>query len=261
MVFCRFCGTKEIQFRKSGKFGCGYCVQVFEYPKFTKTQIIPKNRIDVLEKFVKENSRFLTILSFRTRITRNIKSNRFPFYDSLFDKSKQLLVENEMEYWLYPNGLYPPNTLSENFEERMGFYLGSEDHIRWEKISFPYPLGGNDGSSLTEKKTKHKIFRFLLLKENWAEFAEIGYISSCPTNLGAGRRDSVLVSVDSVVSPKFFSILQTLTEFGIEFAPSSDHSFRKIGKNPVLVVKISWKNARAVQKRQFYKILGLRGSL
>ncbi|MCT8335139.1 ATP--guanido phosphotransferase [Leptospira sp. 85282-16] len=258
MNFCRFCGTKEIQFRKSGKFGCVHCIQVFKYPILQKPKIIPKNVMEGLESFVKENSKFINLLSFRTRITRNLKSNLFPFYDSIFTKSKQLLAENGMDLWLYPSELYKSNP-GENCEVKMGFYLGSEDHIRWEKmvsVSHRIPQ-----ESPLEKKTKNQIFRFLLQKTNWAVFPKIGFISSCPTNLGLGRRDSVLVELDPGISPRFFSILQTLTEFGIEFAPSSDHSFRKIGENPGLVVKISWKNARAVQKRQFYKILGLRGSL
>ncbi|TGN05974.1 ATP--guanido phosphotransferase [Leptospira bandrabouensis] len=259
MNFCRFCGTKEIQFRKNGKFGCVHCIQVFEYPILQKPKTIPKNVMEGLENFVKENSKFINLISFRTRITRNLKSNLFPFYDSMMTKSKQLLAENGVDIWLYPTGFYPSNTLPENSENRMGFYLGSEDHIRWEKMVTV--LHRIPQESRAEKKTKNQIFRFLLQKTNWAELPKIGFISSCPTNLGLGRRDSILVELDPGVSPRFFSILQTFSEFGIEFAPSTDHSFRKIGENPGLVVKISWKNARAVQKRQFYKILGLRGSL
>ncbi|TGL88581.1 ATP--guanido phosphotransferase [Leptospira congkakensis] len=258
MRFCRFCGTKESQFRKSGKFGCVHCVSVFEYPKPNFTKIIPEKQIQTLENFVKENTKSLTLLSLRTRITRNLKSNLFPFYEPSELKSKQLLVENKMESFLYPNGSLSIETRNENPESMMGFYLGSEDHLRFEKI-----LSGKDwksGNFPSYFESKTRLFRFLLQKEIWANLPELGFISSCPTNLGAGRRDSLLVAVAPEAVYEFFSNLQTLSEFGIEFAPSSDHRFRNIGKDRVLVVKISWKNARVVQKRKFYKILGLLGS-
>lgn len=258
MRFCRFCGTTEIQFRKSGKFGCIHCVSNFEFPKPKKNKIIPKNLREDLANFVKENTNHLSLLSFRTRITRNLKSNLFPFYETFEDKSKRLLVDNKMDVYLYPDGFFsnPPRTAEP--ERAMGFYLGSEDHIRWESI-WVFPPKNSLFFPLREKK-KISIFRFLFQKSHWAHVPEWGFVSSCPTNLGMGRRDSVLLGVDPELAIRFFSNLQTLSEFGIEFAPSTDHRFRNIGKDRVLIVKISWKNASVVQKRQFYKILGLLGS-
>ncbi|PJZ83786.1 ATP--guanido phosphotransferase [Leptospira harrisiae] len=258
MIYCRFCGTKEVQFRKSGKFGCVHCAQVFEFKKPKQIKIIPENRILVLENFVKENRNHINLLSLRTRITRNLNSNLFPFYDPLIEKSKQLLVDFGMGPFLIPKYEQENENQEKITNWEFGFYLGSEDHIRLESIRMPslknFPI------SLFEKKRKISILRFLFQKSHWAYLPELGFVSSCPTNLGLGRRDSILLEIDSDVSFAFFSILQTLSEFGIEFAPSTDHRFRNIGKDRVLIVKISWKNALAVQKRQFYKILGLLGS-
>ncbi|TGL39759.1 ATP--guanido phosphotransferase [Leptospira perdikensis] len=258
MIFCRFCGTKEIQFRKSGKFGCANCVQVFEYPKPNEKRKIPEIQIQTLEKFIKENLGSFTLISLRTRITRNLKSSLFPFYDPLIDKSKQLLVDTGMDLYQYPNE-FEKNLGSQEIQEpRMGIYLGSEDHIRWETILPRWEKEGRESAKIPRGKVS--LFRFLFQKKYWATLPELGFISSCPTNLGKGRRDSILLGLTPGIVSEFFSILQTLVKFGIEFAPSTDHRFRNIGKDRVLVVKISWKNIRVVQKRQFYKILSLLGS-
>ncbi|PJZ44373.1 ATP--guanido phosphotransferase [Leptospira brenneri] len=259
MLYCRFCGTKEIQFRKSGKFGCTHCVSIFDYPKPKGKNKIPEPFLQTLEIFVKKNSKSITLLSLRTRITRNLKSNLFPYYDSLVEKSKQLLVDFGLEESLYPGGIPPTRLEGEKSVLGMGFYLGSEDHIRWENLIFTKEknLGGYPSA---KPKNWISIFRFLFKKPLWASAPEVGFISSCPTNLGRGRRDSLLVAVAVDVVSEFFSILRTLVDFGIEFAPSSDHRIGNIGKERVLVVKISWKNASVAQKRDFYKILGLLGS-
>lgn len=258
MKFCRFCGTKEIQFRKSGKFGCVHCAQIFNFPKPYRKTKIQENIIKNLESFLKTNTNSIQLLSFRTRITRNLKSSLFPYYDPMIDKSKQLLVENGLGFDLVQDTDFSFENSVGDFEPRTGFYLGSEDHIRWEVIT-PHSLTNGNQNLLWEKK-KISIFRFLFRNSLWAKLPGIGFVSSCPSNLGAGRRDSLLLGLDPEVVSEFFSILQTLSEFGIEFAPSTDHRMRNIGKDRVLVVKISWKNALAVQKRQFYKILGLLGS-
>lgn len=158
MRFCRFCGAKEIQFRKSGKFGCVHCAQIFNYPKPNRRIKIPENQIQTLESFIKENLSSLTLFSLRTRITRNLKSSLFPFYDPLLDKSKQLLVESGFGSQLYLDTNLPSLHLEENPEPRMGFYLGSEDHIRWEEISFhPYP---NRNQTLVQKRKRFLSFGF-----------------------------------------------------------------------------------------------------
>lgn len=169
-----------------------------------------------------------------------------------------MLVERKIDSFLYPNGSLPTETRDKNLVSTMGLYLGSEDHLRFEKI-----LSGEEWKRemfRPHSGSQTRLFRFLFQKEIWAKLPGLGFISSCPTNLGAGRRDSVLLGVDPELAIGFFSNLKTLSEFGIEFAPSTDHRLRNIGKDRVLVVKISWKNASVVQKRQFYKILGLLGS-
>lgn len=258
MIFCRFCGTKEIQFRKSGKFGCTHCAQIFDFPKPNQKTKIPENLIQPLESFVLENLQSLTLFSLRTRITRNLKSSLFPFYDPLMDKSKQLLAENHMDGSIYPKESEKDLDSIEHGERKSGFYLGSEDHIRWESISAGWGRDTFDAGQIPKEKLT--LFRFFFQKNHWASLPGLGFISSCPTNLGRGRRDSILLGLPPGLVFEFFSILQTLVKFGIEFAPSTDHRFRNIGKDRVLVVKISWKNSILVQKRQFYKILSLLGS-
>ncbi|MGJ4734224.1 ATP--guanido phosphotransferase [Leptospira levettii] len=189
----------------------------------------------------------------------------FPFYDSKEVETKQLLAENG--YW--ENWKEDSNSSivsKEGVSPVYLLYLGSEDHVRLEILrilDLNCEQFQNTNKTLRTRDTKENrsLLRLFYRRKHWAYRPGIGFISSCPTNLGKGRRDSLLLGIKEGVNPRFFSLFEKLSEFGIEIAPSTDHRRESLGNFRGLVVKISWKNAFAVQKRQFYKILGLRGSL
>ncbi|XDD42019.1 ATP--guanido phosphotransferase [Leptospira sp. WS60.C2] len=253
-MFCRFCGTTEAQFRISGKFGCEHCVTLFPYPKQKNSKVVPASLMQEIQTTLTKCEDKIWILSLRIRITRNLSHVIFPYYDPKEEHVKRLLAENNFSAFLGID------------EGPSRLYLGSEDHLRWEILqSLGMKLSNlrtkYDGVQIKNLKGIRSLERFLHQKKHWAYASGIGFLSSCPTNLGKGRRDSLLLGIEAGIDPSFFSLFEKLSEFGIEFAPSSDHRRESLGNFRGLVVKISWKNAFAVQKRQFYKILGLRGSL
>lgn len=264
-MHCRICGTKESQFRISGKFGCEHCVSQFPYPKGPRRKWIPTSLLLEIEEILQTNQSKLRVLSVRTRITRNLSQTLFPYYEPKEKETKQLLVENGVLQFLKEedNNVFLSD---EGFDPIYRLYLGSEDHLRLEiyqtlDLEFGAYRKQNEIGKTKLTKEKRSLLRFVTKRKLWAYSKEIGFLSSCPTNLGKGRRDSLLLGMETGIDPRFFSLFEKLSEFGIEFAPSTDHRRESLGNFRGLVVKISWKNAFAVQKRQFYKILGLRGSL
>ncbi|TGL20129.1 ATP--guanido phosphotransferase [Leptospira yanagawae] len=262
MKYCRFCGTTESQFRISGKFGCEHCVTQFFDPIKSKPSPIPKSLIEEIEGIFTKSESKTKILMVRTRLTRNLSHSLFPFYDLKKEEVKRLLAENELMDFLDEE----TNSFFTEKDSMIRLYFGGEDHLRFEALRRVLPCESLDPAEAVDlavaKRQKLKsLLRFIFKKQNWAFAKGIGYVSSCPTNVGRGRRDSILLGIEPGVDPSFFSLFEKLSEFGIEFAPSTDHRRESLGKFRGLVVKISWKNAYAVQKRQFYKILGLRGSL
>ncbi|TGL54544.1 ATP--guanido phosphotransferase [Leptospira kemamanensis] len=264
-MHCRICGTTESQFCISGKFGCEHCVSQFPYPKSPRRNWIPTSLLLEIEEILQTNPSKLRVLSVRTRITRNLSHTLFPYYEPKEKEVKQMLAENGVLHFLKEEknifflremGLDPMYRL----------YLGSEDHLRLEiyqtlDLDFGAYRKRNEMGKTKLTKEKRSLLRFVTKRKLWAYAKDIGFLSSCPTNLGKGRRDSFLLGMKTGIDPRFFSLFEKLSEFGIEFAPSTDHRRESLGNFRGLVVKISWKNAFAVQKRQFYKILGLRGSL
>lgn len=264
-MFCRICGTKDTQFQISGKYGCEHCVTVFPVPKQPRRLWIPTSLLKEIEEIFTHSQSKIKFLSYRTRITRNLAHSLFPFYEPKETEVKQLLVENG--YW--ENWEEESNSLTvskEGVSPVYHLYLGSEDHVRLEILhilDINYGQLQNTNKSLPTRVSKENrsLLRLFYRRKLWAYRKGIGFLSSCPTNLGKGRRDSLLLGIKEGVDPRFFSLFEKLSEFGIEIAPSTDHRRESLGNFRGLVVKISWKNAFAVQKRQFYKILGLRGSL
>ncbi|MGV3666301.1 MAG: ATP--guanido phosphotransferase [Leptospira bouyouniensis] len=262
MMFCRFCGTTDSQFRISGKFGCEHCALQFSYPLKKNQSPIPKSLIDEIERIFTKSDSKIRILSVRTRLTRNLRHNLFPFYDVKEEEVKRLLDENRFLELLNLG----TNPILEKINPMVRLYLGGEDHLRLEIIWTAETENTLQTFPIQQvSKERHinikSLLRFFFQKQHWAFANGFGYIASCPTNLGRGRRDSLLLGIEPGVDPSFFSLFDKLSEFGIEFAPSTDHRRESLGNFRGLVVKISWKNAFAVQKRKFYKILGLRGSL
>ncbi|TGL73738.1 ATP--guanido phosphotransferase [Leptospira levettii] len=264
-MYCRICGTKDTQFQISGKYGCEHCVTVFPVPKQSRRLWIPTSLLTEIEEIFSNSQSKIQFLSYRTRITRNLAHSLFPFYEPKEMEVKLLLAESG--FWKDPKE--GPNSFTvskEGISPIYHLYLGAEDHVRLEILrilDLSYGQLQNAKKTLQARLSKEKrsLLRLFYSRKHWAYRQGIGFISSCPTNLGKGRRDSLLLGIKEGVDPRFFSLFEKLSEFGIEIAPSTDHRRESLGNFRGLVVKISWKNAFAVQKRQFYKILGLRGSL
>ncbi|MCW7463477.1 ATP--guanido phosphotransferase [Leptospira limi] len=189
----------------------------------------------------------------------------FPYYEPKEMEVKQLLdADGFWENWKEGSNSFIVS--KEGVGPVYHLYLGSEDHVRLEilrNLDQSYEQFRNTNKTLPTRVSRENssLLRLFYRRKHWAYRPGFGFISSCPTNMGKGRRDSLLLGIREGVDPRFFSLFEKLSEFGIEIAPSTDHRRESLGNFRGLVVKISWKNAFAVQKRQFYKILGLRGSL
>ncbi|MDF3818879.1 ATP--guanido phosphotransferase [Leptospira sp. 96542] len=234
----------EVIFLENGKFGCSHCPFFFwKRPKRNYPRLeIPDHTLTHL--------RNLSVLSYRIRYTRNLKTGYFPYYDAQENGVKQLLGESGFYLQLEPKQV-DPNKIPVESER---FYLGGEDHLRYERIFFKK-------RGFLEKKSEslRAIRKFFFRKSVFAYERGVGFISSCPTNLGLGLRVSVLVLVPEDQIAIIFPFLANLHVFGIEFAASSDHGRETPKENLGVIAKISCKNPTPVQKREFFKFLGLLG--
>ncbi|TGN21106.1 hypothetical protein [Leptospira idonii] len=250
---CLKCGLTESTFRKTGKFGCSSCIFVFlpesSFSRISSDQII---KLRESETALKPKHKFdWKNISFRVRITRCLREGFFPYYSSekgsivsFLEKKGLALQEGEFSE---SKGL---ETTSEQMER---FYSNGEDHLRYEKIwkqdTFDGKKQGLDG----------KFLKILFEKGIWAWSPRIGFINSCPTNCGRGDR----LSVQARLSPSDFSLasdyLTPFLGFGVEFTVLSDDrrdgSLSSVG----VPTQISCKNGNPIQKRRFFKILGLLG--
>jgi len=243
---CVHCGLTISNFLDLGKFGCPTCHEIFLPNKLKR---VPTKHRDFLESL--HDLRFLkkinwTDISFRLRVARCFRKGFFPFYSRLEDRARELLVQKG--FVLAENGLETVPLVS-----GAKFYLGEEDHLRFEWI-----LGKNP-SFLRSRFLKLGNLRFLFEPGLWAWNPKIGFINSCPTNCGRGDR----LSVQAKASPEeAFLVSQTLqnhTGFGLDFSLNTDVKRENEKENSSVLVQISAKNANPIQKLRFFKILGLLG--
>lgn len=188
---------------------------------------------------VKENPENI-VLSSRIRLARNIKNMPFP-HRLNEDKGKEVvkLIENafyasshmEEDYksvylWekepvesiTYLERHLISNNLLENSkkagfilnkDETVSLMINEEDHIRLQCIT----AGLNLNEALSYA---NKLDDLLEEKIDYAFDEKLGYLTSCPTNLGTGLRASVMLHLPALsMSNEMNGVLNALTQVGM----------------------------------------------
>lgn len=175
------------------------------------------------------------VVSSRIRLARNLDNYKFPIrigmdeakhvYDDVIkslDKNKYLdfkikdipLIERNMlveKHIISPALLYNPNisgfAMSEQEDETI--MINEEDHLRIQVLD----------SGLSLKKAWEKADGLDNQLENKLRYAydeRIGYLTSCPTNLGTGLRASVMLHLPAMEMTKEINkVLTTIAQFGL----------------------------------------------
>jgi protein-arginine kinase len=185
-------------------------------------------------------------IRFRIRIARCFRQGFFPRFTRREEEVKKLLFE---EGFAKKSG----TELSIPLREGTRFYLGEEDHIRFEWI-----LPGASNFPWFKLQEREEV-RFLFRPRLWAWKREWGFINSCPTNCGRGDRLSVQMGTSPAVFASLSQVLSPHMGFGIEFSKVADEERAREKENASVLVQISCKNGNPLQKLRFFKILGLLG--
>lgn len=181
------------------------------------------------------------ILSSRIRLARNIKQYKFPtlftneeaqsvirlinekladssltklgklellLMDELQPLQKRVLMEKHLiSPHLAENSSYGACVLSEN--EELSIMINEEDHIRIQCL-FP-------GFQLSEALERaSEIDDWLEEKLDYAYNESVGFLTSCPTNVGTGLRASVMVHLPGLVLTKQMNrIIPAINQLGL----------------------------------------------
>ncbi|MDP3387013.1 MAG: protein arginine kinase [Eubacteriales bacterium] len=175
------------------------------------------------------------VVSSRIRLARNLDNYRFPIrigtdearqvYDDVIrslDKNKYLsfkmkdipVIERNMlveKHIISPALLHTPNIsgFAMNEQEDETIMINEEDHIRIQVLD----------SGLALKKAWKKADEIDNQLGNSLRYAydeKIGYLTSCPTNLGTGLRVSVMLHLPAMEMTKEINkVLTTITQFGL----------------------------------------------
>lgn len=181
------------------------------------------------------------ILSSRIRLARNINQFKFPTFfsndeaksvihkikervndssltklgkmellimDELQPLQKRVLMEKHLiSPYLAENSSYGACLLSEN--EELSIMINEEDHIRIQCL-FP-------GFQLSEAlEMASKIDDWLEEKVDYAFDENIGYLTSCPTNVGTGLRASVMMHLPGLVlTQQINRIIPAINQLGL----------------------------------------------
>jgi len=181
------------------------------------------------------------VLTSRVRLARNIQHIKFPLLmtaeeaevvinqvekqlinstDSLFGPlellkmselnslEKRVLVEKHLiSPQLADESSYGATIVSEN--EELSIMVNEEDHIRIQCIK-----PGLQVSQALEQA--NKIDDLLEGSINYAYHAEIGYLTSCPTNIGTGLRASVMMHLPGMVlTQQMNRIIPAIQQLGL----------------------------------------------
>lgn len=187
----------------------------------------------------KEGSFKDLILSRRIRLARNIKGRRFPH---MLTKEEANCVINEVS-----NNFFINDSLKENFKLNRIMDISSEEKLMaMEKRYISKDLmNGDKGAYIVSYKDKVSIMineedhlriqAFSLDKDLWETYKgiipyddlleeglqyafneELGYITTCPTNLGTGLRASVMVHLPVFTrGDKIGGIIKKLAQMGM----------------------------------------------
>ena len=94
-------------------------------------------------------------------------------------------------------------------DESNSIMINEEDHLRIQVLCSGLQLGG-------ALKLADKIDEELDCSLEYAFSGELGYLTSCPTNVGTGMRASVLIHFPSLVLTRQISrVLQGITQIGL----------------------------------------------
>jgi len=179
------------------------------------------------------------VLSTRLRLARNLRSIPFPgrarpeqlsqvlpsvvaaskksaiFSDELVLRSaemtkddKQFLVERHLISHDFAEDS-KVGALIIGTDESCSIMVNEEDHLRIQVLCSGLQLGG-------ALKTADKIDEELDASLEYAFSDELGYLTSCPTNVGTGMRASVLIHFPSLVlTRQITKVLQGITQVGL----------------------------------------------
>ncbi|PKI10089.1 protein arginine kinase [Staphylococcus shinii] len=195
--------------------------------------MMSKNDISAyMSEWMRDREESPIVMSSRIRLARNLENHVHPLMflseqdgfriindvqDALPDLSVQRLdsMDQQSKYKLVAKHLISPELIRQpasavllNEDESLSIMINEEDHIRIQAM-------GNDLSlsSLYEKASK---IDDQLDSELDVSFDEtLGYLTTCPTNIGTGMRASVMLHLPGLTIMKRMNrIAQTINRFG-----------------------------------------------
>ncbi|MCT4566517.1 MAG: protein arginine kinase [Maledivibacter sp.] len=127
--------------------------------------------------------------------------------DQIENNDKQVLIEKHL---ISPNLIEKPNksAIMMNADESVSIMINEEDHIRIQCL-FP-------GFQLEEAwNMANKIDDIIEENLKYAFAEDIGYLTSCPTNVGTGIRASVMIHLPALAMIGYMNrILQAISQIG-----------------------------------------------
>ncbi|SHJ89842.1 protein arginine kinase [Paramaledivibacter caminithermalis] len=127
--------------------------------------------------------------------------------DEISNSEKQILIEKHL---ISPNLIEKPNksAVMTNTDESVSIMINEEDHIRIQCL-FP-------GLQLEEAwDMANKIDDIIEENVKYAFDEDIGYLTSCPTNVGTGIRASVMIHLPALTMTGYINrILQAVNQIG-----------------------------------------------
>jgi hypothetical protein len=235
----------DSKFERVGKLGCYNCYDIFfkdskeAYLYSLKThKFLPfLNKLEKKKSFYKDISSkeiidLVSKIRFRHRIARNFKKQMYPIHgidtNYILDESKNFLIARRLEM---------DNTQIFNIP-KFELVVGDEDQIRF--INFP--------KDLLQIENCIRIMDFFNSKTKFDSKKGLGYISSCPTNLGRGNKLSAKFSIKFGNSNEFTDLVNS----GIGYRLRENHIL-EIGKEIEVILYI--KNFNSSLLNKFIKLL------
>ena len=177
------------------------------------------------------------VLSSRIRLARNLKGEKFPhklddksavgivekIEDSLKDSekifkridlnSKSTLDKNiYLEKHLISKDLIRSSGKSSflvNEDETISIMINEEDHLRMQFFNSGYNLIDTFNEAM-------KLDDFIERKVDYAFDEKIGYLTTCPTNLGTGMRASIMIHLPALtMTDNIAKVYKALTQVGM----------------------------------------------
>lgn len=179
------------------------------------------------------------ILSSRVRLARNLANTPFPpmlnkengaaVIEKIYDKDAQNSIFKDYKFYdmqdtgfvdryvLVERHLISPNLANQGSigaalisqDEQISIMLNEEDHIRIQTVLPGLQLreAWNSASAMDDK---------IESKVDYAFDERLGYLTSCPTNVGTGIRASVMVHLPGLnISANINKILHAVTQVGL----------------------------------------------